>query len=229
MKSYLKVFKNVQSSGGFTLIELLVAMAITSMVVSITGFGLVTLMEKNSKEEAQTARRVELNRALDFIADDIRMANKVEAASTYTISPASPAACATPTPVLHLTNPDSAVNNVVYYFNDISTCTGSTTHWLKPAIIKRVQNVTSTTIPGSNGSELVDAITNADVTPNCPTDLPTVSPTPDINGKVKGFYVCTSSSNSRVVELHLLGILTDSYGNITGTYDVSTKVFTRSS
>lgn len=226
MKSYLKIFKNYQSFGGFTLIELLVAMAITSMVVSITGFGLVTIMKRNSKEESETARRVELNRALDFIADDIRMANKVEAASSYTIDPVSPALCAVPKPVLHLTIPDSPTNNhVVYYFNDINSCTST---WLKPALIKRVQNVTTTPIPGSNGSELVDAITNVDITPSCPTDLSTVSPTP-VSGKVKGFYACTNSSNPRVVELHLIGKLTDAYGNSTGTYEVKTRVFARSS
>ncbi len=229
MKGYYKVFKTHQSSGGFTLVELLVAMAITLIVVSITGFGLVTIMQRNSKEESETTRRVELNRALDFIADDIRMANKVEAGSSYTISPASPVACAVPKPVLHLTNPDSSVNHVVYYFNDISSCTGTDSRWIKPAIIKRVANVTSTTIPGINGSELVDAITNLDITPSCPSDLSIVSPTPDVNGKVKGFYACTNSSNSRVVELHLLGKLTDAYGNSTGTYEVKTRVFTRSS
>ena len=233
MKNYFfKTFNTRSSSAGFTLIELLVAMAITSMVVSITGFGLVTIMQRNSKEESETARRVELNRALDYIADDIRMANKVEPASSYSISPASPT-CAVPTPVLHLTIPDSPTNNeIVYYFNDISNCTGNTpatkSVWIKPAFIKRVQNVTTTTIAGSNGSELVDAITNVDITPSCPTDLSTVSPTP-VSGKVKGFYACTNSSNPRAVELHLLGNITDAYGNFIKTYEVKTRVFARSS
>ncbi|HEY9781688.1 MAG TPA: type II secretion system protein [Leptolyngbyaceae cyanobacterium] len=235
MKIYLKIFKNYQSSAGFTLIEFLVAMAITSIVISVAGFGLVTIMQRNGKEESENARRVELNRALDFISDDIRMASKVKVASSYTISPASPA-CGSPTPVpvLHLTIPDSPTNNeIVYYFNDISNCTGNTpatkSLWIKPAFIKRVQNVTTTTIAGSNGSELVDAITNEDVTPNCPTDLSTVSPTPNANGKVKGFYACTNSSNPRAVELHLLGNITDAYGNFIKTYEVKTRVFARSS
>ena len=233
MKSYLKIFQNYQSSGGFTLIELLVAMAITSMVVSITGFGLVTIMQRNSKEESETARRVELNRALDFIADEIRTANSVTPASSYTISSAQPVGCAVETPpVLHLTIPGSPSDNVVYYLNDISLCDGTTTAkksvWLKPAIIKRAANVTTTTISDSSGSELVDAIA-LDTIPNCPSDLPTVSPTPDVNGKVKGFYACTNSSNTRVVELHLLGNITDAYDNFIKTYEVKTRVFARSS
>ncbi len=236
MKNYLKIFNIRSSSAGFTLIELMIAMALTTIVVSAAGFGLVTMTDNNKKAEAKTQRRIELSRALDFIADDIRMANKVEAGSSYTISPASPT-CAAPNPVLHLTIPQSpSNNNIVYYFNNIITNIGSCTVtnsnsvWIKPAIIKRVQNVITTTIPGVNGSELVDAITNRDITPTCPTDLPTVSPTPDLTtGKVKGFYACTSSRNPRLVELHLIGELTDSYGNFTGTYEVKTRVFARSS
>lgn len=204
-------------------------MSLTLIVVSLAGAGLVTMMQSNSKAEAETLRRTELNRALDFIADEIRMANSVTAASSYSISPASPT-CAVPTPVLYLTIPNtsSPPNNVVYYLNDINSCTGTTNLWLKPATINRVDNVSSTSIPGSNGSELVDAVTTVAVTPNCPAALPNVSPTPDINGKVKGFYACTNNSNSRLVELHLLGKLTDAYGTYIGLYEVSNRVFARS-
>ena len=64
-------------SSGFTLIELLVAMSITTIVVTIAGSGLVAIMQNNSKAEAETLKRTELNRALDFIADDIRESNMV--------------------------------------------------------------------------------------------------------------------------------------------------------
>lgn len=233
MKSYLKAFNTHQSSTGFTLIELLVAMAITSIVVSLAGSGLVTIMGKNSKAEAETLRRVEFNRALDYIANDVRRANIITTASSYTISSPSPA-CAVATPILHVTIPGSTPNNIVYYFNDISGCTGTTlgtkSVWLKPATINRVDNVTSTTILGSSGSELVDAVVIDATPPNCPADLPNITPTPDaVTGKVKGFYTCTSTTNSRVVELHLVGKLTDGYGNsLTQPYKVSTRVFARS-
>lgn len=234
MKSHLKVFNTYQSSAGFTLIELLVAMAITSIVVSLAGSGLVTIMGKNSKAEAETLRRVEFNRALDYIANDVRRANIITTASSYTISSPSPA-CAVATPILHVTIPGSTPNNIVYYLNDVSGCTGNANVWLKPAVIKRVHGVTTvpgvtpTTILGGDGNELVDAVI-LDATPSCPADLPNITPTPAVvGGKVKGFYTCTSSTNSRVVELHLVGKLTDGYGNsLAQPYEVSTRVFARS-
>lgn len=229
MKSYLQVLNTHKSSTGFTLIELLVAMAITSIVVSLAGSGLVTIMEKNNKAEAETLRRIEFNRALNYIADDVRRANIITTASSYTIAPVSPGCAAVATPVLHVTIPGSPPNNIVYYLNDISLC-GTASVWLKPAVIKRVPGVTTATILGSSGSELVDAVI-LDATPhspNCPADLPNITPAV-VSGKVKGFYTCTSSTNSRVVEIHLVGKLTDGYGNsLAQPYEVSTRVFARS-
>lgn len=76
-----KIVNTQSRTAGFTLIELLVAMSLTVIIVSITGFGLVAMMTKNSKAEAETLRRAELNRALDFIADEVRMANNVNDSS----------------------------------------------------------------------------------------------------------------------------------------------------
>lgn len=76
-KHFSQIFGIQTTSAGFTLIELLVAMALTSIVLSLTGFGLVTIMQKNAKAQGETSRRTELNRALDFIADEVRMANSI--------------------------------------------------------------------------------------------------------------------------------------------------------
>jgi len=84
-----KIVNTQSRMAGFTLIELLVAMSLTVIIVSITGFGLVAMMTKNSKAEAETLRRAELNRALDFIADEVRMANNVMA-SNVNVNVSSP-------------------------------------------------------------------------------------------------------------------------------------------
>lgn len=79
-----KIFKkaNTQSlSAGFTLIELLVAMSLTLVVVSFTGFGLVTIMTSSSKAEAKVQRRSEINRALDAIANEVRAAKRINPTS----------------------------------------------------------------------------------------------------------------------------------------------------
>lgn len=82
MKSYLKIFNIRSSSAGFTLIELMIAMALTTIVVSAAGFGLVTMTDNNKKAEAKTQRRIELSRAFDFIMDEIRMARRINRTDT---------------------------------------------------------------------------------------------------------------------------------------------------
>lgn len=71
---YFSKIGNPSSSSGFTLIELLAAISLTTIVVGAAGFGVVTIMNANAESETKTQRRVELNRALDFIAEDIRRA-----------------------------------------------------------------------------------------------------------------------------------------------------------
>lgn len=85
MKKYFQVSKIPRLTAGFTLIELLVAMLITSIVVTLTGSGLVLIMQKNNAEEAENISQTNINRALDFISDEVRMANS---ASDTTTAPA---------------------------------------------------------------------------------------------------------------------------------------------
>jgi len=80
-KGFAKLFGIQKTSAGFTLIELLVAMSITTIVVGLAGSGLVTIMDANNKGEAETQRRTNLNRALDFISDEVRMASSVSDSS----------------------------------------------------------------------------------------------------------------------------------------------------
>ncbi|MGH2413537.1 MAG: PulJ/GspJ family protein [Microcystaceae cyanobacterium] len=218
MKKHLKNRKKAalnrkpqKVSKGFTLVELLIAAVISSFVIGAAGFGLVTMMQSNQTSDAKTQRRVELSRALDYIAEDIKMAKRVAAASSYTISSPSPSG-AVATPVLELTIPDATGTDtkVVYYLNNINNASGV---WLKPAVIKRVDNVTGTTIAGSTGNELVDAIITTGTAPSCSGTL----------AGTGGFYACIAADN-RTVDLYLYGKL----ANSSETFAVSSKVFARS-
>lgn len=83
--NFARTFKRVNTkttSDGFTLIELLVAMSLTLIVTSLAGFGLVAIMTNNNKAEAKTQRRIEINRALAFISDEVRMARKINPTNT---------------------------------------------------------------------------------------------------------------------------------------------------
>lgn len=228
MKKLAVYFKqSLNNSAGFTLVELLVAIAITSLVIASAGFGLVSILQANKRAEAQTERRMDLNRALDYIADDIREARTVQNGAGYTISFPSPS-CAVATPVMDLTVPDAgSTKKVVYYINDISGCDEDDTVWLEPGVIKRVEDVIGTTIAGTDGNELIDAIA-------VPTSVPSCS-----NGSrtgTKGFYACIPSDR-RSITLYLYGKLTDSLTTNPSCginthvpyYCVTTKAFARSS
>ncbi|MGR3276160.1 PulJ/GspJ family protein [Acaryochloris marina NIES-2412] len=65
------------SCNGFTLVELLVAAVITSLVVSVAGFGVIAATRANNRTEAIAARRHDLSRAFDFITNEIRMAKRI--------------------------------------------------------------------------------------------------------------------------------------------------------
>jgi prepilin-type N-terminal cleavage/methylation domain-containing protein len=65
------------SHQGFTLIELLVATLITSVVILVAWSGLISAMSMSQAAEARSARQSELNKALDFMTNEIRMARSI--------------------------------------------------------------------------------------------------------------------------------------------------------
>jgi prepilin-type N-terminal cleavage/methylation domain-containing protein len=62
---------------GFTLIELLVAISITGIVITLTGSGLYALMSANHRSQTETTERLELEQALAFMTDEIKMSQQV--------------------------------------------------------------------------------------------------------------------------------------------------------
>ncbi len=238
LKIYLKIFNIRSSSAGFTLIELMVAMALTTIVVSAAGFGLVTMTGSNKKAEAKTQRRIELSRASDFIMDEIRMARRINRTDTTvangttvtlsnvvtasnTATAFNPPLGSTGTIVLYLEiplapttcggSPGPTFDRVVY---DIRS---STSNWLSPRTINRYGR-----IPGNDGkidpcstpvaSEvLVDSISDTNINPTCTS--------PAVLSGAEGFYSCV---NNRVVDLYLRSKVIS-----TENYDLNSKGFAR--
>lgn len=130
--NFARNFKTVNTqspSAGFTLIELLVAMSLTLIVTSISGFGLVAMMTNNNKAEARTQRRTEINRALDFISNEVRMARKINPTSptdnttttagaavvaSNTLVAFNPSSPFTPLPGIDITNVSDLAKIVLY-------------------------------------------------------------------------------------------------------------------
>jgi prepilin-type N-terminal cleavage/methylation domain-containing protein len=82
-KEYLGYKNAGQSfSQGFTLIELLVAGVVSAIVILVAWSGLVSAMNMSQEAQARSARQSELNKALDFMTNEIRMARSINASST---------------------------------------------------------------------------------------------------------------------------------------------------
>ncbi len=77
-----KVFNWQRFNQGFTLIELLVAVVISTIVIGIAGFGVMTMLTMDNKAEASIERQVDLNRAFDFLTNEIHMAQRINSTAT---------------------------------------------------------------------------------------------------------------------------------------------------
>jgi len=226
MKNYLKkIFNPRQSSAGFTLIELLVAASITTVVVGASGYGLVSIMSANRTASAQTDRRMELNRALDFMADEVRQTNAINRiAAPVASKPASMTTveAGTVQSILVLEIP-TLVQPVVYHIAQPQ----SSTPWLGPRAIYRwgpgLDNNGNYNSTWTN-EPLVDLIEDEQPSPN-PVCSNHWTPSPNAPAR-KGFYACIDPTR-RIAELHLLGKVTKAYGSSAPPYKVSSKVFSR--
>lgn len=235
MKNKLKIFNSFSSSAGFTLIELLVAASITSIVVSVAGSGVVAMLQSSNKAQSENLRRVELNRALDFINEEVRMAKSIATDASANLTTVAPDFKSSGTPVLTLQIPDVS-QRVIYYIKDKD----ASSPWVGPKVIYRwgptfdkEGNYTDKTTPTKwQDSLLIDFI--ADTKPNSTTTCqPSLFANPSsTNGQ--GFSACVlpyanNEPGGKIAEIKLRGQLTDGYGNAKDTLEVSTDTFARSS
>ena len=229
MKKYLEIFSKNKSCTGFTLIELLIAAALTGVVVTGAGFGMVSMLNANKQANSQNKRRIELNRALDFIADEIRQARAINRVSAPVASQPSSTTVepGTVQPILELELPNID-QPIVYQIAQPKN--GSV--WLGPRVIYRWgPNLDSdgTYTNSDNSSQwitqpLVDLVEDSKPNPNpvCGTGWTPSPSAPDRHG----FYVCVDTNN-RIAEVHILGRIITAYATSNNPYEVTTKVFGR--
>lgn len=74
LNKQLKLFKLAQKSGGFTLIELLVSVVISFIVLgTLLGF-MTNILNSERREQAKATTELEIQSAIDYIADDLQEA-----------------------------------------------------------------------------------------------------------------------------------------------------------
>lgn len=182
-----------KESAGFTLIELLIASFISIIVIGAAGFGLIQMMSASGTNSDQTERREEVNRAIDFISDEVRRARRV-----WQNYPGS--AAVTGTKVMQLQIPDVDGNGfdeiVTYHIVDWAALSSSSKAiWYGPQVLYRTGPAFKSDGEYSidSGTGLVNTSTDALVdlldernTPACGGQI---NPTPS-SGEVPGFAVC---------------------------------------
>ncbi len=188
-------------TAGFTFLELVIAIALTTVMLAMAGTGVVAVLRADQQSASEITRRTNLNRALEFMTDEVRMAKAIATPASGDIP--TPA-CGTATGVLALTMPNNS--RILYYVHNEASCT---TVWTKPAVIHR--------IVGTDDSVLVDAVMAPTTTPTCSTTLVGAS----------GFYACIDS-NQRSTMLYLYGKQSEPASSSTATYAVSSQVSARS-
>jgi len=251
MKNYLKIINAHKSSAGFTLIELMVAASISTVVIAVGGYGLVSIMGANKRAEDQNLRRVELNRALDFMADEVKMAQSIAIdpnVNVSTIAPDFPSTCHVTNDeidcplILQIPGVDETPNanniknqRVVYYVQSPP----KNSPWLGPRVIYRwgpdfkADGTYSNPDNPDNwiSKPLVDRIEGNLASPNsnCPTGW-----SPNLTADDRdSFYACvqptaTGSATGRVAEIFLLGEVKGTYGSSAPHQVVRTRAFARS-
>lgn len=210
------------TNAGFTIVELIIAMAVTSIMITLAGYGLTTMLRANQQSGSEISRRTNLNRALDFMADEVRMARIILPTQSSEF-PTTVNSCGTTSGAMTLQMPDSS--RIVYYVHTITNSNCSGNLWARNATIRRrVLGPTGTLV---SDTLLVDGIT-------APSAAPTgCSPSPLALYGANGFYACIDTNlnvanNSRTATLYLYGRLTNAQGVAVGTYPVTGQVTARS-
>ncbi|MGK7880199.1 MAG: PilW family protein [Crocosphaera sp.] len=134
LKIYLKLLQKSPPAGGWTLVELMIAAVMTLVVLMVSGFGLMTILKENKVANATGAMQYELNRATEFISEEIRTAKTIET-NIDDIKLSAPTFFSKhpdKTPILAL-KIDGIYERVIYYIDEVDDARV----WRGPGEIKR--------------------------------------------------------------------------------------------
>lgn len=186
-------------TNGFTLPELLIAATISLGVVSLGGFGLVSVLTSSQVANAQNERRTEINRSLEFISDEIRQSEKI--GTTLPSGVTLPAEATSDAQAVLMLYPDIGSTQPIIYYVDSPSSSGNT--WRGPKLVyrwgpKHLENGTYNESDPWTTEPLIDAIEDSNTAPTCSDS--SLTPTGNL-----GFGACVSASG-KVAELYQGGI-----------------------
>ncbi|MGK7937292.1 MAG: type II secretion system protein J [Xenococcaceae cyanobacterium] len=230
-KDLVKILKWNKSSAGFTLIELIIASFISVIVIGAAGFGLMAMLRGNKTASIEADRRTEINRALEFISDEIRRAETIDTDptpaftnakddSSYSFDPEdSSSGKNNAQPILALNIP-GVTAPVLYYISPPES-----TAWQGPRVIYRFgpsyNNDGSYSNPTAPNNWVVEPLvaridddSSGSLSASCPSGF-TASP----GAAIQGFYACVED-NGETAQIYMIGQLEngETYKADTNTY-----------
>jgi prepilin-type N-terminal cleavage/methylation domain-containing protein len=193
---------SADSTTGFTLIELLVAALISGIILILVGIGLTNLLRVDQSNEATTRQRVQLNRALDFISDEIHESKEVF------LAPPSGWSMAGCDALFFVQKPTTGVADPQVAYYSCPPTTGEL--WKGPKVLYRATTALPT---GNEKHPLVDALSDQPLA-NC-------SPSPSDTLGIKAVI-----TEGKKVELCIKGVQ-NSFAS--STIELKTLTFARGS
>jgi hypothetical protein len=214
---------------GFTLTELLIAAFLTTTVVMLGGWAMANIISYSKTSSSKSDRRIELNRALDFMASEVREASAINIDPQPTeFSPAATEIDPASVQNVLVLNLQELPRPVIYY---LAAPASTNKTWRKPRVVYRWGPTFTTS--GQYGSDkttpatwthqpLIDAIESTTSDANCDTGW-TTAPV----GSLSGFYACISPTH-RIAKLFQKGKISKVLG-ASEPYLLQTQALTRSS
>jgi hypothetical protein len=214
---------------GFTLTELLIAAFLTTTVVMLGGWAMANIISYSKTSSSKSDRRIELNRALDFIASEVREASAINIDPQPTeFSPAATEIDPASVQNVLVLNLQELPRPVIYY---LAAPASTNKTWRGPRVVYRWGPIFTTS--GQYGSDkttpaswthqpLIDALEETTSIANCDTGW-TTSPV----GSPSGFYACISPTH-RIAKLFQKGQIRKVLG-ASEPYLLQTQALTRSS
>jgi prepilin-type N-terminal cleavage/methylation domain-containing protein len=203
---------------GFTLIEIMLALSITGIVLTLAGGGLFALMNADRRSQIETTDRLELEQALLFMTDEIKMSQQIVTSlpmksnsETSKFKSASGSSNIQPILILNPTPASGLTDPIVYYLANPP----SRSVWVGSKVIYRwgptlLQNGNysdghgrdlSTIAPGSAveyyNEVVVDRIGDRKPEPNPTCDSGYDLPVPSSVDRL-GFYTCIATDRKSV-------------------------------
>jgi prepilin-type N-terminal cleavage/methylation domain-containing protein len=191
------------STSGFTLIELVLALAMATIFLGLAGSGLVIVTKQDRAAAADRSSRYELQRSLNFIGNEVQMAQSVNPCPPDFSGVSTTAVGSTnPYPVVSLTMPieSGLTEPIIYYVAEPPT----KSPWSGPLVIYRwgpTLNLNGTYSKGSSAASysyynevVIDKITANQLANNCDAVFTAAIPT----NHSQGFSACVEPSGTAV-------------------------------